>query len=511
MHEALHAWRDLLGHDHVLTDSATLTRVETATFATSQRVYAVLQPGTSAEVQACVKIANRYQISLYPISGGKNWGLGSQVPVQGPGVLLDLRRLNRIVDYDETLAYFTVEPGVTFRQAYHFLREQHSGLFLSVIGGSPDASLVGNVVERGDGHGPYGERLDFVCGLEVVLPNGQCIHTGFGRFAQARAAAVGRWGVGPYLDGLFTQSNLGIVTKLTMWLMPLPVDVRGFTCVLEEAAYLPLLIDTVRTLTLQEVLRSHCFSLWNCYKMLARQQRYPWELMQGQTPLALASAGVKEPWFGCGAIYSPSQEQGLLQCKLIERALAGITEQLSFFQLDAETMHQADGLLMGIPTELNVKSMYWRKKTAPPETLDPGRDQCGLLWLCPLLPMDGEQVLAAIGSIEAIINSYGFEPNIGLTTTSGRSLHGVVALAYDREIAGEDQRAMACHDAVLSTLAADGYLPFRLGIQSMSALPAIQDDYISFLHLLKRTLDPQDILAPGRYDFRSEWGKTDER
>src|SRR5690349_18333627 len=106
MHEALHAWRDLLGHDHVLTDSATLTRAETATFATSQRVYAVLQPGTSAEVQACVKIANQYQISLYPISGGKNWGLGSQVPVQGPGVLLDLRRLNRIVDYDETLAYF---------------------------------------------------------------------------------------------------------------------------------------------------------------------------------------------------------------------------------------------------------------------------------------------------------------------------------------------------------------------------------------------------------------------
>jgi 4-cresol dehydrogenase (hydroxylating) len=61
---ALQAWRQLLGDEHVLVDPSILAQVQTATFATTQQVPAILQPATSAEVQACVRIANHYNTPL---------------------------------------------------------------------------------------------------------------------------------------------------------------------------------------------------------------------------------------------------------------------------------------------------------------------------------------------------------------------------------------------------------------------------------------------------------------
>src|SRR4030095_17003422 len=141
------------------------------------------------------------------------WGYGSRVPA-GDGVLLDLGRLNRIVAFDEDLAYVTIEPGVTQGQLYEFLRERGSRLWMDATGASPDCSIIGNTMERGFGHTPMGDHCNNVCAFEVVLPTGECVQTGFGRFAEAKAGALGRWGLGPSLDGLFSQSNLGLVTSL---------------------------------------------------------------------------------------------------------------------------------------------------------------------------------------------------------------------------------------------------------------------------------------------------------
>ena len=80
-----------------------------------------------------------------------------------------------------------------------------------------------------------------------------------------------------------------------------------------------------------------------------------------------------------------------------------------------------------------------------------------------------------------------------------------IALLYDREIAGEDQRARACYHELLLQFAKQGYLPNRLGIQSMKTLPPAAFDSAAFTKQLKTTLDPNDILAPHRYEFRDEW------
>ncbi len=506
--EVLEAWQDILQPENVLTDRVTISAAQTATFATTQRVLAVIRPSTITEVRECVRIANKYQIPIYPVSCGKNWGLGSRVPTQDNCAILELSRLNQILDYNEKLAYITVEPGVTFRQVYEYLQASKSNLFLSVIGGSPDSSLIGNTLERGDGSGPYGNRFAYVCGLEVVLPTGECIHTGFGRFANAKATQISRWGIGPYLDGIFTQSNLGIVTKMTIWLMPIPKYFQVFTCFISDSSLLEGLIDTLQTLILQGILRDSCFSFWNCYKVLAAKGRYPWKIMEGKTPLSLKELKGSESWFGSGALYSASREQGLAERKSIEQALEPKVEKLFFVDRDSDSNLLKDNIDLGVPSDTNIKSTYWRKKNKIPSQMDPDRDGCGVIWLCPILPFDGQQIVNALQIIESTVKSYQFEPNIAIECISARSIRMFIAIMYDREVAGEDKRAIECHDKLLQLLIQEGHIPYRLGIQSMNSLPLAQDDYGKLISTLKRGLDPNNILAPGRYDFRSDWPKT---
>jgi hypothetical protein len=127
--------------------------------------------------------------ALESFSSGKNWGYGSSVPVTTSSVLLDLGRLNQIVDFSEELAYVTVEPGVTQGQLHEFLQARKSNLWLDATGAGPDCSLIGNVMERGFGHTPYGDHFAQVCGFEVVLPTGDMAQTGFARFPNSQTAA----------------------------------------------------------------------------------------------------------------------------------------------------------------------------------------------------------------------------------------------------------------------------------------------------------------------------------
>src|SRR5688572_29370683 len=123
--KAIRAWTTALSHKRVIVDAEILKRENTATFQTSQKIHAILKPINSDEVSSILKIATKNTIPVYPVSGGKNWGLGSKVPPKD-GVLIDLSMMNKIVRFDESMAYITVEPGVTFRQAESFLNRKKS-------------------------------------------------------------------------------------------------------------------------------------------------------------------------------------------------------------------------------------------------------------------------------------------------------------------------------------------------------------------------------------------------
>ncbi len=531
---ALAEWGDLLGPENVITERSQLRDAETGTFATGHRIPAIVRPESTAEVQECLRIANRFGTPVYPVSTGKNWGYGSKVPAADGSVLLDLGRMNRILDFDERLAYVTVEPGVTQAQLYAFLEKRGSGLWMDATGASPETSLIGNTVERGFGHTPYGDHFANSCGLEVVLPNGEIIETGFARFAGAIAAPVYRWGVGPVVDGLFSQSNFGVVTRMTIWLMPAPEYFQAYYFRCRSAGQLGPLIDALRPLRLSGTIRS-ASHIANDYKVVSALRQYPWEETRGETPLGgarmeqLRSELKIGTWNGSGALYG-TKAQVKEARRLLRRALAGKAERLQF--LDDRMLRLASlfakpyeaisgwnlertlavlkpvyGLMKGIPTDHPLQSTYWRKRTPPPADMHPDRDGCGLYWCSPVAPSDGQHAARLTNLASDLILEHGFEPAISLTMITERSLACIISLAYDREVPGEDGRASRCYHALLERLAEEGYHSYRLSIDAMKAMKG-SNSYSEFLGALKDTIDPNSILAPHRYVAKSVRNRT---
>ncbi len=191
---------------------------------------AAVAPASVEEVQEVVRAANAYRIPLYPISTGKNLGYGGSAPNYSGSVVLDLKRMNRVLEVDEANATVLVEPGVSYFDLHRHLRERGIRLWLDV----PDpgwGSLIGNALDRGSGAtmAHLRNHFDAHCGMEVVLPDGELLRTGMGALPGAKTWQSYRSGYGASVDGLFAQSGMGVVTKMGFWLLPEPEAFRRCT------------------------------------------------------------------------------------------------------------------------------------------------------------------------------------------------------------------------------------------------------------------------------------------
>jgi 4-cresol dehydrogenase (hydroxylating) len=477
--------RSVVGSSQVSTDLDLLNASAIATFATTTRPSAIVWPASAEEVRRLVLLARRHGQPLYPVSRGRNWGFGSRVPTVDGAILVDLQRMNRIVGLDVDLAHVSLEPGVTFLELYEDLAARATDLFLPAGGGPSDASVIGNLVERGDGVGPYGDRASHACALEVVLPTGELVLTGPARHAGNACAHLSQRTAGPGLHELFLQSRWGIVTRATFWLRPKPVTLRAFTASVSGTEALAPLLDAVRDLALRGALEDECLSLWNGYKVRS--------VLPDLTHPPLSA------WALTGAIYAPSHEMARAVSDLISAKLNAIVGRLVFLA-DERIPEDARDSLLGRPSDRAARSVY-SKVDANHARQTPEADSCGVLWVCPLLPLDGQVAVEALRSIERVCLGGGFEPNIGLKLASPRTLRAFVLLLYDRREQGADRRALHVHDRLHDELSALGHAPFRLGLASMNAIPEFADDHASLLQRLTAALDPDGILAPGRYDF----------
>lgn len=129
--------------------------------------------------------------------------------------------MNRIIEVNNDYAYAVVEPGVTFNELYDYCVAHKLKVWPSVpsLGWG---SVVGNTLDRGTGFTPTATHHQHICGVEAMLANGELVRTGQFAVSNSPSSHLSKFTFGPSIEGLFLQSNLGIVTKLGIWLTPAP-------------------------------------------------------------------------------------------------------------------------------------------------------------------------------------------------------------------------------------------------------------------------------------------------
>src|SRR5258706_5862777 len=144
LQRALREWAAVIGPQHVKADASTRDQYRRTTGLDAHRPMAILYPETTAQVREILRIASASRIGVYPISRGKNWGYGDATPAGANQVVLDLRRMNRIIEVNAQLGYAVIEPGVTQRQLHRYLQEQRAGLWMDSAGAGLERAAVGN-------------------------------------------------------------------------------------------------------------------------------------------------------------------------------------------------------------------------------------------------------------------------------------------------------------------------------------------------------------------------------
>ena len=219
--------RDLVGADAVVVEPDRLAEYAADTYWKALAAQAngtplglpdvVVLPADEEGVSATLRLADARRVPVVPRGGGSG-SQGGAVPVCG-GILLDLSRLDRIVEVDEESLTVTAEAGVNGLELERSLNER--GLMLPHYPASVELATVGGyVAARGSGvlSTRYGKIEDLVLSLRVVLPGGDILDT----------LPVPRHAVGPDLTQLFvgSEGTLGVIARATLQLAPLPATRR---------------------------------------------------------------------------------------------------------------------------------------------------------------------------------------------------------------------------------------------------------------------------------------------
>ena len=525
--EVLAALAQVVGADHVWSSASSRAPFAENVSALRREIPAVVRPACTRDVQGLVDVANRFKLTLYPFSRGRNWGLGSRLPAQDGSILVDLSRMDRIREVNSDLGYAVVEPGVTQRQLYHYLREHNLPLALNVIGSALDSSLLGNALERGIGY--FSTRAGSLSGLEVVLGNGTLLHTGFRHYASAQTAHVYKHGIGPGLDGLFYQSNFGIVCAAGIELVRRHGLHRSGILRIRDEAQLPALVDALADLRRREVIRM-VVHIGNRARTFCTLAPLVYEQMGAGRSRAGAEALLQQEGFGpWSAVAGWSGTPGEVRAveKEVARVMRGkaqitwldddrlaragrLLTTLSFLpgarrkSMILRAMAPIYGLSHGIPTDAALKSVYWASGELPPENvdpLDPDQGICGQLYFLPLMPLSGAAAAEAVALVNREVAAHALVAPMTLNMLDDRCLEIVLSLAFRRDRPDEVEKAHACLARLEDQFMARGWPPYRVGLQSMSRMVQSGDPFWETARAIKKTLDPNGVIAPGRYSL----------
>ncbi|GAA4543931.1 FAD-binding oxidoreductase [Pseudonocardia xishanensis] len=439
---------------------------------------AVVMPTTTEQVQAVVRIANEHRVPLWMFSQGRNNTYGGSAPRLRGSVLVNLRRMNRILEIDRDLAYAVVEPGVRWFDLFDGLQEAGGDLWPSI----PDlgwGSVVGNSLEYGIGYTPYGDHARNICGMEVVLPDGSLLRTGMGAMEGNAAFHTYPHSYGPSFGGLFQQSNLGIVTSVGWWVMRRPEAYSACWARFRGYDTLGEVVDVLRRLMLDRVIENT--------PLLNRGVE-----IDADGNFSLDPDG--EGWSARFALYGRA---GLVdaQFAVVEQALRAapgvevVRRTFDTADLTGPANHD-ERVQRGIP-DMDLLD---------PRMLPYG-EVTGHLDFSPIGPCRGADVVRLEKLVRATYARHGRQYVNGLYLTPRSALH-ISTTFYDPRDEEQTRGVFEGYADLVREVATLGYAPYRTNLQHMD-LVAEQFGFADHAQRrvaerIKDALDPNGVLAPGK-------------
>ncbi|RQW41366.1 FAD-binding oxidoreductase [Novosphingobium sp. LASN5T] len=455
---------------------------------------AIVAPLGLDQITRIIAIARDHQIPVWAISTGRNLAYGGSAPRKRGTLTLDLKRNNRILEVNEELAYAVVEPGVSFFQLYRHLREIGSKLWIDTP--SPGwGGIMGNMLERGVGYTPYGDRFMWQCGMQVVLADGTVVDTGM---AAQDGSQPGnhtyRYGSGPWIDGIFTQSNFGIVTKVGIQLMPEPPGYRPFLVTFAKDEDIAPVSDLIRPLKMTHVIPNAAVTCSLNLEAATSLDRTKYHADAGPLPEAarlrmMADLNVGK-WNFYAALYGPEPVMDA-HWEVIRDSFATVKGARFFTAEDRKgdvVFGYRTKLMRGEPNMTEFGILNWMPNGAH-------------LGFSPVAPVDGKTALDQYRFAEAICNRHGFDYT-GMFIVGFRAMHHIIEPIFSRSDEDQRSRLIPMVTELIDEAAKRGYGEYRGHLSFMDQIAGTygwgDNALMKLSQRIKRALDPTGIMAPGK-------------
>ncbi len=492
------------------------------------------QPKTVNELTHIVKKCHQDNQAFYVISTGKNWGYGRSTPVYDDNLVIDLSQMNDIHHYDAELGVVEIAPGVTQGQLAQFL--SNTPWMLDCTGAGPATSIMGNVLERGFGHGAQGYRSRHFTITEYIQANGEI------KSLDTSPRYLGRNSHAAGLTELFTQNNLAVVTKIRFELSKRQHTSLRCVVRLKKSTDIGQYMDIIRRLKAENTLDSLAH-IGNHYRMLSMLSQYDfsnWDPKKGVCENERARLEKQhniKPWTAA-FIISGAPTVAKAKAKRIKQALSSIARvniismprlkkintflqdigplfkfSSRFNQFQQQIAQFTHGMEMfeGNPSSMALAGCYWRNRsTLIDVNHDPIENQCGFYWVAPALPLLGSEINACMEKSEQLFNRFGFEFGATLTSVTPHMCQAIISLYYDTSNKEEQLRAKQLITLLRQCYRDNHWQCYRRAIDEMPfvLVHEADQDALELKQTIKQILDPKNILNPGRYQAQSYAGNN---
>ena len=427
----------------------------------------VVMAETVEQIQEIMRFANLEKIPVIPYTAGTNIG-GLCIPERG-GILLDLKKMNKIIKIDAESHYAVIEPGVSHGQLAEALYAHNLRFGWPV--GPPSASVSSCAINHGIGglNARYGLNSQEITSMEVVLPTGELVRVG------SCAIVEDAWHSTlplPKLDGLFKGwlGGTGIVTKLGIGVHPIPPFLKVFT----------VSCDTV------EDMYSYMLNLSN-YEICDDLTAVSWWLAQVPIPYPYREKPDGQPeWFSFANTNSFTQKEKEAR------------EEIWQMVVDEEKKKGTSLKVTQYPEEaLRARTQL------PSQIVGSTKNYCkmagaGISWPGTFTPAN--KWAPVYTEWKKVLIGHNLSPSVRMSMYRGVHYGMLRAMIpFNKQSADETENARR---AIVECLKIDldhGGMPYKPPVDFGNEInKRAHPGYLMLLRRVKQMLDPNDIMNPGK-------------